>query len=256
MCIHSSLKNVPKPHVIFKCTETKSGKDWDAAEQALWGPDVVVDFHPTAYVDTDTNLMGLQEVMKPVNSGLAELGLKGVYFEDNYTAHKTERVAEYWSTELSQFKSPYYFPPNLTMSLQPIDAGIGLLYKNKVYEVLRNEIYRRERDAIKENRQIQKLSAKQKRILVTKAVGMVHREMLKLCLDIEARGDDMMSFPFYRSFVKTGTYVPIAHLASTPTPPSYKSMTNLISVQHFEHIRYDDYLNKEELKHWQEEHII
>ena len=92
-----------------------------------------MDFHPTAYVDTETNLMGLEEVMKPVNNGLAELGLKGVYFEDNYTAHKTEKVTDYWASELKQFEQgPLYFPPNLTMSLQPIDAGIGLLNPKKL----------------------------------------------------------------------------------------------------------------------------
>ena len=194
------------------------------------------------------------EVMKPVNNGLAELGLKGVYFEDNYTAHKTKKVTDYWASELKQFEQgPLYFPPNLTTSLQPIDAGIGLLYKNKVYEVIRNEIYRRQRDAMKNITRIQKLSAKHKWIMVTKAVGMVHREMIKMCLDMEATCKDMMGFPFFRSFVKTGTYVPVAHLTSTPTPPSYQSMSNLVFVQHFEHIKYENFVNRGELVLWQQE---
>ena len=90
------------------------------------------------------------------------------------------------------------YPPDLTQVLQCIDRHIGIQYKAAVYKVIRHEHMRRCEDA-KESSSV-KLSAQEKRILITKAIGDVHERLLK-------------GGAFKRSFIATGTELRVDHSA-------------------------------------------
>ena len=242
---HPSGKNVPKPHIIFKAKHTQSGTSWNAAEQQEWDPDVVVSFHPNAYVDWESNLLGLQQVMKPINDYLAESSVKGVYYEDNFSAHKKEIVVDYWESDLKQFKAPQYYPPDLTMSLQPVDAHIGIRYKKAVYKTVRDEIFKRRKA---EN--MNPLTARERRILITKAVGSVHRAYLQNAKNVVDEGRDDMLIPTYRAFIQTGNYLPIQHLREDHIGTVKLNLDSIVKIQHFEELSYPDLVNKVCVSEW------
>jgi hypothetical protein len=129
MKVCPDLKNVPKPHLVFRAA-TKGGEDWaDADEREQWHPDVVVSFQDNAWVDAQTNIYSLQKVLKPVDNFLGEEGKKGVLFEDNLSSHLTDAVVEHWSQELENFFQPRYYPANLSLVLQAINRHLGICYK-------------------------------------------------------------------------------------------------------------------------------
>ena len=242
---HPSGRNVPKPHIIFKAKHTQPGTSWNLAEQQEWDPDVVVSFHPNAYVDWESNLLGLQQVMKPINDYLEESNVKGVYYEDNFSAHKKESVADYWKSDLQQFKPPQYYPPDLTMSLQPVDAHIGIRYKKAVYKTVRNEIFKRRNE-----QNMNQLTAKERRILITKAVGSVHRAFLENAKSVVDEGRDDMQIPTYRAFIQTGNYLPIQHLREDHTGTPDITLDSAVKIQHFEKLTYPDLVNKVCVSEW------
>ena len=242
---HPSGKNVPKPHIIFRAKHTQSGTSWNVAEQQEWDPDVVVSFHPNAYVDWESNLLGLQHVMKPINDYLEEINVKGVYYEDNFSAHKKEIVVDYWKSDLKQFKQPQYYPPDLTMSLQPVDAHIGIRYKKAVYKTVRDEIFKR-----RKTENMNQLTARERRILITKAVGSVHRAYLQHTKSVVDEGRDDMQIPTYRAFIQTGNYLPIQHLREDHTGTPDIDLDSAVKIQHFEKLTYPDLVNKVCVSEW------
>ena len=92
-----------------------------------------------------------------------------VQFEDNLSSHKTPEVLAFWETiKCSQI----LYPPDLTHVLQPVDRHIGIQYKTAVYKAVRS----RSMELLRADRQPTntKLSAMEKRIIITKAVAETH----------------------------------------------------------------------------------
>ena len=110
-----------------------------------------------------------------------------VQFEDNLSSHKTAAVTSFWKTIKC---SQRLYPPDLTQVLQPIDRHIGIQYKKAVYQAVRNLTMKKLRLA-SDNKMV-RLSAMERRIVITKAVAETHERLAK-------KG------AFRRSFIATGT---------------------------------------------------
>ena len=82
------------------------------------------------------------------------------------------------------------YPPDLTQVLQPIDRHIGVQYKTEVYKAVRSKSMKLIRLA--EDAKTARMSAMEKRIMITKAVAETHERLAK-------------SGAFRRSFIATGT---------------------------------------------------
>jgi hypothetical protein len=210
------IKNLPLPHVVFKATNFCDGNDWDAEEVKLWHPNVIVSFQKNAWVDTETNLFFTEKVVAPLNNKLITQGVSNaVCFEDNLGSHHTSSALDAWKVHASLFTRAE-FEPNLTHDLQPIDHHIGIQYKNMVYSAVMDHYYA----AIAANKaNPTPLNAKEKRILVTHAIGKAHAAM--------ARKDGFRS-----SFIATGTWVPLDH-----------SEDNLIKMQNTKGYDYKTNIN-------------
>ena len=79
-------------------------------------------------------------MLKEINRKLEEKDEVGVLFADNLSTHKSEESLTFFKNELPAFAEPRFYPPNLTMSLQPIDRHIGIIYKKAVYKAYRKEM--------------------------------------------------------------------------------------------------------------------
>ena len=65
MVSEDDLRNLIRPHLVFKASKFVLGKDWSQKdengnfERDLWDKRVDVSFQSNAWVDTETNLYGL-----------------------------------------------------------------------------------------------------------------------------------------------------------------------------------------------------
>lgn len=202
MEVRPDHSNLPKPHLVFRGT-FKGGEDWaDEEERAQWDPRVVVSFQPKAWVDTDTHLYWLDNVMKPIDNWLEMQEFDGVMFEDNLGVHHTDKAAEHWKEELPNFHDPRFYPKNLTLLIQAIDRHIGIQYKNAVTKAVRKVPVERMEEAKRAGTEFdasKAFSAAEKRILITKVVAEEHERLASL-------------LTFKRAFLATGTWMPIENL--------------------------------------------
>jgi hypothetical protein len=192
------FSNLPKPHVVFRATSFKTAADWvglttdGRLERDCWHPNVTVSFQKCAWVDTQTNVYGMQQ-LAGLRDVLIQKGAKvAVKFEDNQSAHKTDQALASMERFLANWIQVLY-PPNLTHCLQPVDRHIGIQYKRDVYDAVRAELLRR-MEAAGDGVPVP-LTACDKRILVTQAIGSTHARLA-------AKG-------FMRAFVATATWLPI-----------------------------------------------
>ena len=113
-----------------------------------------------------------------------------VQFEDNLSSHKTPEVLAFWETiKCSQI----LYPPDLTHVLQPVDRHIGIQYKTAVYKAVRSrsmELLRAEKQPTNT-----RLSAMEKRIIITKAVAETHYRLAR-------------NGSFRGAFISTGSWLP------------------------------------------------
>ncbi len=205
-------KNVPKPHLVFQ-GKSQPGCDWhDKEEVALWDSRVVVSFQENAWVDGETHRYGLKEVLGPINDHLVEEDMQGVTFEDNLSAHVMQATMDFWENNpsLSNFIAPQFLPPGMTDIVQVIDRHIGIIYKRAVYRAMRAELTKRLHEAIAMNGgkvegvTIKPLIPREKRIIITKAIGECHEKLTK-----------HTSKTYYRAFIATATWMPVRHLYET-----------------------------------------
>ena len=130
----------------------------------------------------------------------------GVNFEDNLSSHNTLEVLEFWKTHLKNFVAPQFVPANLTDIIQVIDRHIGIIYKRAVYRAVRVELMKRLREArdaagCADGITIKAMTPKEKRVLITWAVGDCHARLTHhLCKTYE------------RAFIATATWMPVYHL--------------------------------------------
>ena len=211
-------KNVSVPHLVFRGT-FQDRKDWhDKEEQELWDDRVAVSFHPNAWVDAQTHMIGLEKVLGPVNSHLEEeeSGMRGVIFEEYLSSHQTDAVFEFWKSQLANFEAPRFVPPRMTEIVQVVDRHIGIRYEKAVYMAFRKELMRRLSEARdmagkSDGVTIEPLTPREKRIITTRAVGNCHERLLKT----EA---------CKRAFVATGTWLPISHIVRNENGKSVSSL--------------------------------
>ena len=96
MVLEDDLRNLIRPHLVFKASKFVRGEDWSqkdenwSFERDLWDKRVDVSFQSNAWVDTETNLYGLAKA-KIVLDKCDE----SVWFEDNLSSHKTPAVKEF-----------------------------------------------------------------------------------------------------------------------------------------------------------------
>lgn len=124
---------MPPPHIIFRGVFDPAQKKAREEEQKLYHKGVVVTFQENAWVDTATNIEGLdlqaRGYIVPYLERRKALGLsyQGVWIEDGLTSYTTEACLKYWEKYLSLLHR-VQTPPNYTFCLQPIDHHIGELY--------------------------------------------------------------------------------------------------------------------------------
>ena len=151
-----------------------------------------------------------------VENWLEEEDLEAVNFEDNLGeflihvmqlcvstntcsgAHKTKESRRSWRDFLPRFRSPRYFPVRLTAIVQSIDRHLGIIYKRAVYRGFRLEFMNRMRTAGPDIRP-EPMTASDKRIPITKTIADTHSNL-------------WTTTKFYRSFIATGTWMPVQHL--------------------------------------------
>jgi hypothetical protein len=136
-------------------------------------PWVKVSFQKNAWLDTDTNVYGLS-LVSPVHDRLRQAGhRKIVQFEDNLSAHLTDEVKEAWKQHLPHC-TQFMFPVGTTDMLQPVDRHIGVQYKRRVYHKLRHILFEKAKTGVK-----MELTAQEKRIAITHAIGEMHLALAK-----------------------------------------------------------------------------
>ena len=188
MELDKDQRNLVRSHLVFKATKFIRGEDqiWKnphgTLERDLWDKRVDVSFHPNAWVDTETNLYGLDKAKR-----IFERYDECVQFEDNLSSHKTAAVNEFWKSSNCIQK---LYPPDLTHVIQPVDRHIGIRYKTEVYKAMRAKIV----ELINENKgeSLPRIKPLQKRVLITKIVADTHERLAR-------------SGSFRRAFLATGT---------------------------------------------------
>jgi hypothetical protein len=229
------LSNVPPPHLIFKGTNFCAGEDWvgkrdvpgQPLERDLWNKDVTVSFQENAWCDARTNIYGLKQQAK-LEEALIKAGIKNPQqFEDNLSAHLTYEVLEYWKREKPNWGRRSY-PPKLTWCMQAIDRHIGIIYKTDVYRAMRAESLKRLNACVSKSDLPAKLTAREKRILITDVVAATHKRLAGLNTA-------------YRAFIATGTWLPLSgsknkevELQGVPTY-KYSDQVTLATVQAHRH---------------------
>lgn len=64
MIYFAAIKNLPKPHVVFKAAKFQTADEWYYQEEASkWDSHVVASFQENAWVDAQTHMYGLQAVL-------------------------------------------------------------------------------------------------------------------------------------------------------------------------------------------------
>ena len=132
-----------------------------------------------------------------------------------------------WGRFMPRFRLPKYLPERLTSIVQPIDRHLGIIYKRAVYRAFRSEFLRRMREAGPGVRP-EPMTAAEKRILITKAIGDAHERVW---------GTDK----FYRAFIATGTWMPVRHLVphiDTPTQGLLLSHTHTHHTHTYDDVPY------------------
>ena len=116
-----------KPMLIFH----GQGKRISAQEKAAWDPRVHVEFQPSAWVDSNMVKTYVAKVLKPFldANGIGE----ALLFMDNLAAQQTEDAR---ATYADNCIVPFFFPPNVTDLVQPVDHHLAQQLKQKMADLL------------------------------------------------------------------------------------------------------------------------
>ena len=107
------------------------GKRISAQEKAAWDPRVHVEFQPNAWVDGNMVETYVKRVFKPF---LVEHRVdEALLFMDNLAAQQTEDVRAMYA---ANGIVPFFFPPNVTDLLQPVDHHLAQQFKKKMGDLL------------------------------------------------------------------------------------------------------------------------
>jgi len=124
-----------KPMIIFR----GQGKRLSAQEKASWDPRVHVEFQPNAWVDGGMVEKYVSKVLKPflIQGEIAE----ALLLMDNLAAQQTEEVrALYEDNGIKAF----FFPPNVTDLVQPVDHHLAQQLKKTMADMLDDRLLENE----------------------------------------------------------------------------------------------------------------
>ena len=224
--------NLPKPHLVFRGT-FKGGEDWaDVEEQAQWDSRMVVSFQPKAWVNTDTHLYWLDNVMKPIDDWLETQDFDGAMFEDNLSVHHTDAVAEHWKENLKNFHNTHFYPANLTLLIQAIDHHIGIIYKMAVTKAVLKLLVEKMEEAKHAGMDFdasKALSVAEKCIPIMKVVADEHKQLASL-------------LAFKCAFVATGTWMPIENLLAADGSCKWLCRFGSLASRHGKRLRLSNTL--------------
>jgi hypothetical protein len=121
----------------------------------------------------------------------------------------------------------------MTIILQVVDRHIGVRYKEAVYKEYRRRMTKSLMEARKtdQNAIVEPMTPREKRILITRAIGNLHEKLAKTDL-------------FQRAFVATGTLLPVNHLTRNESGALVNSSIDSpeeesqVKLQHFPDYKY------------------
>jgi len=133
----------------------------------------------------------------------------------------------------------------MTENVQVIDRYIGIQYKDYVYLCIRRELTKRLKAARVANGGadgviIPSLTPREKRILITHAIGEFHEKITK-------------SDAFERANVATGTWMPVSHCIAEDGP-SNLPVDSEVSIQHLKEYDYAKECSREKILSAVDEH--
>lgn len=163
LCIRAEGEQTVKPAIIFRGKGNVS-----VAEKDKYDPDVHVYFQSNAWMDAEVNLKWTKHTLK---DGLKDdLNTEKVLFADNVGFQQAQAFHEA-CREMDTVV--YLLPDNHTDKVQPVDAGFGRMMKQKIGEAM--QVWLEDEGNLEMWHD--KISAKNRRILMTKWTGQAWREL-------------------------------------------------------------------------------
>ncbi|XP_065671907.1 uncharacterized protein LOC136089754 [Hydra vulgaris] len=182
-----SPEGMVKPALIFR----GKGKSISHDEVLAYDTDVDVYWQPNAWADTAFSVKWVKNTLSNAVVNLDEY----VLFCDNLTA----QVSDEFLNEERQHKGIVWFGgPNGTHFWQPADAGPGKAFKSHIKAEQNIWLENDKNIELWLGNDDRKLSAKDRRILITRWVGEAYRKTSK---------DEKFLRMLYRSFAKTGCLI-------------------------------------------------
>lgn len=176
-----------KPALIFRGTGKRVSQD----EVTAYHSDVDVYWQPNAWADT---AFSVEWVRRTLSKDVADLN-EYVLFCDNLTAQTSDAFLR----EVRQHNGIVWFGvPNGTHFWQPVDAGPGKAFKSYIGREQNIWLEKDKNIELWLGNDDQKLSSKDRRILITHWVGESYRK---------ASNDETFLHLIYRSFEKTGCLI-------------------------------------------------
>ena len=165
LCIRAEGQQNVKPGIVFRGKGNVSTE-----EKAQYDEGVDVYFQSCAWMDSDINI---QWVTKPLAPGIGNSPEEKVIFADNVTFQQDKKFHDTCRHELNA--TVYLLPENHTDKIQPIDAGFGKMLKIKIGQEMDKWLEE------KDNLELwhDKITARQRRILMTKWAGAAWRVLVK-----------------------------------------------------------------------------
>ena len=167
LCIKAEGEQTVKPAIIFRGNRGKGNVL--SAEQEKYDADVHVYFQTNAWMDAKVNLKWTKHTLK---DGLKDdFNTEKVLFTDNVGFQQTQAFHE-GCREMNTIV--YLLPDNHTDKVQPVDAGFGRMMKQKIGEAMQMWLEKEENLEMWQD----KISAKNRRILMTQWTGHAWRELV------------------------------------------------------------------------------
>lgn len=164
LCIKAEGEQTVKPAIIFRGKGNVLN-----AEQEKYDADVHVYFQSNAWMDAEVNLKWTKHTLK---DGLKDdFNTEKVLFADNVGFQQTQAFHEA-CREMNTIV--YLLPDNHTDKVQPVDAGFGRMMKQKIGEAMQMWLEKEENLEMWHD----KISAKNRRILMTQWTGHAWRELV------------------------------------------------------------------------------
>ena len=169
LCIRAEGEQNVKPAIVFShCFQGK--RNVRADEKAEYDEGVDVYFQSCAWMDSEINMQWVAKTLVP---GVGKSVEEKVIFADNVTFQQDKQCHDACRHELNAIV--YLLPENHTDKIQPIDAGFGKMFKTKIGEEMDKWLESEDNLELRHN----KLSARQRRILMTNWAGAAWRELVK-----------------------------------------------------------------------------